>query len=156
MAAGGKSEPATNGTQSSAKPMELAITLPNNPGTRIHLHLTVLASTIMLFVTSAGLDATPGASPMGSFVYAMPDRYNPSQPLNTPLYTLPSSQDFATRMAKVLASRTKRPCYVGSSVNLSGAVAGGTVEEEMEAFRAIVKVVMTGVERASGAHDDDS
>lgn len=83
-------------------------------------------------------------------------RYNPSQPLSTPLYTLPSSQDFATRMAKVLASRTKRPCYVGSSVNLSGAVAGGTVEEEMEAFRAIVKVVMTGVERASGAHDDDS
>ena len=75
-------------------------------------------------------------------------RYNPSQPLSTPLYTLPSSLDFTTRMAKVLARKTKLPCYVGSSINLSGAAGGGTVDEEMEAFRAIVEVVTAGVERA--------
>lgn len=57
-------------------------------------------------------------------------------------------------MAKVLSQRTKRPCYVGSSVNLSGAVGGGTVEEEMEAFRAVVDVVTTGVARAEGSGDD--
>ena len=74
--------------------------------------------------------------------------------MSTPLYTLPSSIDFATRMAKVLAQRTKRPCYVGSSINLSSAAGGGSVEEEMHAFRAIVDVVTTGLERAGAASDE--
>ena len=52
-------------------------------------------------------------------------------------------------MAKVLARKTKLPCYVGSSINLSGAVEGGTVDEEMEVFRAIVDVVGREVERVS-------
>jgi hypothetical protein len=80
-------------------------------------------------------------------------RYNPTQPLSTPLYTLPSSLDFTTRMAKVLARKTSMPCYVGSSVNLSSAAGGGTVEEELEAFRLVVNVVMRAVER-SKARDE--
>lgn len=110
---------------------------------------------------------------MGSFVYAMPDvrdlceaigwlftdflsqRYNPRQPLSTALYTVPSSLDFATSMAKALARKTKLPCYVGSSINLAGAAGGGTVEEEMEAFHAVVNVVITEVERSRSAYDDD-
>ena len=44
-------------------------------------------------------------------------------------------------MAKVLARKARRPCYVGSSINLAGAAGGGTVEEEMEAFRGVVEIV---------------
>ena len=64
----------TNGTSPSAKPIELAIPLPHAPGSRIHMHLTILTTTIVLFVTSSGLDSS-SASPasMGSLVYAMPD-----------------------------------------------------------------------------------
>ena len=73
-------------------------------------------------------------------------RYNPTQPLSTPLYTVPSSLDFATRMAKVLVRKTGRVCYVGSSINLAGAAGGGTVDEEMDAFRAIVGAVSAEVQ----------
>ena len=72
-------------------------------------------------------------------------RYNPSLPLSTPLYTVPSSLDFTTRMAKTLVRKTGKQCYVGSSVNLSSDVGGGTVEEEMAAFRAVVEVVTAEV-----------
>ena len=72
--------------------------------------------------------------------------------MSTPLYTLPSSLDFTTRMAKLLVRRTNRPCYVGSSVDLSGAVGGGTVDEEMEAFRAVVQTVEAEVTKADRQH----
>lgn len=61
--------------------------------------------------------------------------------MSTVLYSMPSSVDFTTRVAKVLVRRLQKACYVGSSVNLSGAMGGGSVNEEMEAFRAIVDVV---------------
>ena len=76
--------------------------------------------------------------------------------MSTPLYTLPSSLDFTTRMAKVLARKTSMPCYVGSSINLSSAAGGGSVEEEMEAFQLIVQVVMIAVERSHQASDGTS
>ena len=80
--------------------------------------------------------------------------------MSTPLYTLPSSLDFTTRMAKVLARKTSMPCYVGSSVDLSSAAGGGSVEEETEAFKLIVQVVMKAVERSTQepeeASDDDA
>ncbi len=81
-------------------------------------------------------------------------RYNPSQPMSTPLYNAPTSVDFATRMSKVLARKTKMPCYVGSSINLAGGAGGASVEEEMEAFRAIVGVVETAVQRAGISGED--
>lgn len=74
-------------------------------------------------------------------------RYNPTQPLSTSLYNLPASLDFTTRMAKVLVRRTQKLCYVGGSVNLSNSAGGGSVEEEMEAFRAVVDVVVAEVGR---------
>lgn len=73
MAADAKPAPAVNGTHPPSKPFELAITLPQSPGTRIHLHITVLASSLMLFLTSASMDAGQASAAMGSFVYAMPD-----------------------------------------------------------------------------------
>jgi hypothetical protein len=171
MAAGAKSAPAANGTEAHQKPLELAMSLPRSPGTRIQLRLDVSTSSVLLFLTSGNMEAAQGNAALGSFVYAMPDvsiplvtywigvaetfqRYNPTQPLSTPLYTLPSSQDFATRMAKLLARKTGRPCYVGSSITLSGAAGGGTVEEEMEAFRAIVDVVTTATRRLEDDSED--
>lgn len=67
--------PTQNGTHTpSGKPIELAITLPSSPGTKIHIHLTVLAATTVLFLTSAALDAgTTATASMGSFVMGMPD-----------------------------------------------------------------------------------
>lgn len=70
-------------------------------------------------------------------------RYNPTQPMSTALYTAPSSLDFTTRMAKVLTRRLKKPCYVGSSINLSTAAGGGSVDEEMDAFRCVVDTVVS-------------
>ena len=46
------------------------------------------------------------------------------------------------------------PCYVGSSVNLTSAAGGGTVDEEMEAFRLIVDVAMRAVERSQSAREE--
>ena len=67
------SAPAVNGTHTPHKPIELSIGLPHNPGTRIYIHLTILATSIVLFVTSAGIEAGQGGAAMGTFVYAMPD-----------------------------------------------------------------------------------
>lgn len=58
-------------------------------------------------------------------------------------------------MAKLLARKTKRPCYVSSSINLSGAAGGGTVDEEMDVFRAVVGVVTAEVERVGEMHDGE-
>ena len=63
----------TNGDSHTAKPLELAIPMPHAPGSHIRLHLTILATTILLFVTSTGYETAGGAAAMGSFVYAMPD-----------------------------------------------------------------------------------
>ncbi|KAI5208842.1 hypothetical protein E4T42_03359 [Aureobasidium subglaciale] len=131
------------------EPIQFSIPLPNAPGCRIHAHLTILATSILLFCTSTTAEYSSSARPsLGSFVYAMPDRYNSSAPLSTPLYTLPSSLDFADRLAKTLARRTKLPVQVGSSVNFSSAGNGGSIEEEMEAFRQLVVVVLKEVESA--------
>ena len=98
---------------------------------------------------------------MGSFVYAIPDRYNPSEPLCTALYTTSPTLDFATRMAKVLARKTGKSVHVGNSVSLGGpgsaigdmeggsfgGVGNSSVEEEMEAFRLALRAVMAEVEK---------
>ena len=62
-----------------------------------------------------------------------------SKVISTPLYTSGSSIDYANRTAKIIASRTGRPVYVGCSINFSGL----TVEEEMEGLRKVIETVMT-------------
>jgi hypothetical protein len=49
--------------------------------TRIYLHLTVKAKAILLFVTTASVEDTSSATPLGSFVYALPDVRPTSQGL---------------------------------------------------------------------------
>lgn len=44
-------------------------------------------------------------------------------------------------MARLFAKKTQLPVYVGSSMSFASTGLGGTVEEEMEAFRKVVEVV---------------
>ena len=73
----------------------------------------------------------------------MDQRLSPdSPPLSTPLYAVPSSIEFATRIAKIIAKRTKKPTYVGCSIALERA----TVDEEMEAMQVTVDGILTGLQ----------
>jgi hypothetical protein len=145
------SKPLTNAFHME-QPIQFSMPLPNAPGSRIHTHLTILAASILLFCTTTTPEHSPSVMPsLGTLVYAMPDVYNPSSPLSTHLYTLPSSVDFADRLAKTLARRTNLPVHVGSSVNFSSAGHGASVDEEMDAFRHLVAVVLGQVEKARAA-----
>ena len=73
-------------------------------------------------------------------------RYNPTQPLSTPLVPQSSTIDFATRVAKILVRRVGKPVYVGSSAMFAGAV----VEEEVDAVRIVVEGVVGLVEGKEG------
>ena len=64
-----------------------------------------------------------------------------SPPLSTPLYAFPSSIEFATRVAKIIAKRTKKPAYIGCSVLFEGA----SVEEEMEGMQVAVTGILKGL-----------
>ncbi|KAF2395948.1 hypothetical protein EJ06DRAFT_484381 [Trichodelitschia bisporula] len=142
----------TNGLASVGNPIQLALPLPHALQTRIQLHLTILEKSILLFATTASSDAPSSGCALGSFVYALPDRTNPSAPpISTALYPQSQTLDFATRLAKVLARKTGKPTYVGNSVSFSAAGRGGDVEEEMDGFRRIVEVVMAEVEKVRAA-----
>lgn len=51
--------------------------------------------------------------------------------------------EFTTRLAKLLARKTQLPIYVSNSMSFANAGMGGTVEEEMEAFKSIVQVTLS-------------
>ena len=57
-----------------------------------------------------------------------------------------SSLEMATRVAKVLARRTKFPAYVGCSAVLP---IGVSIEEELEGFKAVVGAVMEELGKGS-------
>ena len=65
-------------------------------------------------------------------------RLNPSDPLSTALFPVPSSIDFATRVAKILARKTGKPTYVGCSATFGAA----TVEEEVEGVKAAIDAIL--------------
>lgn len=73
MAASIETKPTMNGELPESKCIELAVDLPHSPGLRVNLKLTVLANSILLFLTSSTADASQGAAAMGSFVYGLPD-----------------------------------------------------------------------------------
>jgi hypothetical protein len=75
---------------------------------------------------------------------------NPGQTISTPIYTYESSVEFTTRLAKLLARKTRKPVYVGNSISFASAGMGGTVEEEMEGFKKVVEVVMDEVRKSEG------
>lgn len=146
------SDKLTNGSHSSAKPVQLSFPLPHSLGTQIHIHITPQKSSLLVFLTTVTGDSSGSGTspaPLGSFVYALPPRTSNStisssrraEALSTPLYVHPPTLDFATRLAKLLATRTGKPAYVGNSMSLAAAGRGGDVEEEMGVFGEIVRVV---------------
>jgi hypothetical protein len=57
----------------SVRPVELSFPLPKAPETKIHVHLTINTTSVVVFLTTVyGGDIPTGAS-LGSFVYALPD-----------------------------------------------------------------------------------
>ncbi|KAL4871316.1 hypothetical protein BDV12DRAFT_164595 [Aspergillus spectabilis] len=122
-------------------PAELSFPLPKALHTTTHIHLTVLDNCTMIFLaTSTPGDSAGSVKPMGSFVYAMPDRTSPRSTISTTLYTTTSTEEYATRIAKILARRMGVPVYLGCSID---PVALGLLpEEEMEGLTRIVDTVM--------------
>jgi Proteasome assembly chaperone 4 len=55
------------------KPLQLAMPLPKNPDITIHIHLTFFATSTMVYLTSTATQESASSTPMGSFVYAMPN-----------------------------------------------------------------------------------
>ena len=56
--------------------------------------------------------------------------------------------EFTSRLAKLLARKAQLPVYVGNSVSFASAGLGGTVEEEMVAFRSVVEAIMPRLQGA--------
>ncbi|KAK2762110.1 hypothetical protein FQN54_001117 [Arachnomyces sp. PD_36] len=129
----------TPSTTPSLKPLELSFPLPKTPHTTLHIHLTFLATSVMVFITTTSMGDSGGTvKGMGSFVYAIPDRTKPQEILTTSLYPSPSTIDYATRTAKILARRMSIPVYVGCSVEFEGT----TVEEETEGLKKVIDSVI--------------
>ena len=53
--------------------VQLSVPLPHAPSFRINVHLTIQATSIVLFLTTSTADAPASGCPLGSFVYAMPN-----------------------------------------------------------------------------------
>lgn len=132
-----------------AAPIQLSLPLPRSMDTRIYIQLEVKSKAVVLFLTTASAEEATSPTPLGSFVYALPDRYNPAQPLSTSLCTVEPTLEFTTRLAKLITKRTQLPTYVGNSVSFAGAGLGGTVEEEMEAFKQVAELVLSQLKSAS-------
>ncbi|CEO59050.1 hypothetical protein PMG11_03739 [Penicillium brasilianum] len=133
--------PQTELVSPTRKPQELSFPLPKALHTTGHVHLTFLAHCVMVHLaTSTPGDSAGSVKPMGSFVYAMPDRTSPNATISTTLYTTSSSIEYTTRVAKILARRIRQPVYVGCSIDPNGL--GQTVEEEMEGLTHIVNLIV--------------
>ncbi|CAP79092.1 hypothetical protein E8E15_007405 [Penicillium rubens] len=125
----------------SVKPQEISFTLPKALHTTAHVHLNFLGHCAMVFLaTSSPGDSGGSIKPMGSFVYAMPDRTSSKSTISTTLYTSASSIEYTNRIAKILARRFSIPVYVGCSIDPHGM--GLEIAEEMEGLTKIVNVIM--------------
>ncbi|KAH8698898.1 hypothetical protein BGW36DRAFT_396540 [Talaromyces proteolyticus] len=125
----------------SMKPVEISFPLPRTPHTNVHIHLTLMAKSTMVFLSTTNTgDSSSTLKPMGSFVYAMPDRTNIRSTISTALFTSPGSIDYATRTAKILARRMNIPVYVGC--NIDPVLTESTIEEEMEGFSKIIDTII--------------
>ncbi|KAL8847010.1 MAG: hypothetical protein Q9221_007923 [Calogaya cf. arnoldii] len=119
-------------------PKSLANPLPLTPHTTLHMQITTLETSNLIYLTSTDPSSSGSLSALGSFVYAMPNRLQPSDPLCTALHSQTGSIEFANRVAKILARKTEKPTYVGCSVVFGNP----TVEEEMAGVRAVVEEVL--------------
>ena len=128
------------------KPIELSFPLPLAPETEVRVHLTIRAKYILLHLTTTSIGDTSVLPPLGSFVYALPDRINTTQTISTPLCQNEYSIDLTTRLAKIFARKLQKPVYVGNSISFASAGMGGTSEEEIEGLKMIVGTVMKEID----------
>lgn len=132
MSPNAKTHPKTNSSY-------VAIPLRLSAHTSLQVLVQPLAHTCMVFLTTT-TPASATTAALGSFVYSVPNRLRPAEPLCTTLYTQPGTVDFATRVAKTVAKRTGKPSYVGWSGELE---AGGVhFEEQMEVFKNAVEAIL--------------
>ncbi|KAJ5333022.1 hypothetical protein MYU51_005255 [Penicillium brevicompactum] len=128
-------------TAPTVKPTEVSFTLPKAFHTTAHVHLNFLGHCAMVFLaTSSPADSGGSIKPMGSFVYAMPDRTSSKATIATTLYTSAPSIEYTTRIAKILARRFSIPVYVGCSIDPHAL--GLEVAEEMEGLTKTINVIM--------------
>ncbi|KAI0537764.1 hypothetical protein GGR58DRAFT_470213 [Xylaria digitata] len=125
-----------------SQPIQVSFSLPRSMDTKIHMRLTIQSKAIILFITTVAAEDSDKLAAMGSFVYALPDKYNPNQPLSTTIYSAEATLEFTTRLAKILAKKVNLPVYVGNSISFASTGLGGTMEEEMEAFKQVVAVAL--------------
>ena len=52
---------------------QVSFPLPRSMDTRIHMRLITKPKVIIMHLTTVAIDEPAGPSPMGSFVYALPD-----------------------------------------------------------------------------------
>ncbi|KAI6770777.1 hypothetical protein SNK04_002164 [Fusarium graminearum] len=137
-----------------ADSIELSVPLPRSLDTRIYIRLSTKAKSIVIFLTTATQDELSTPVPLGSFVYALPNRLDQAQPLSTTLYSSEISVELTTRLAKLLARKSQLPVYITNSMSFANAGMGGTVEEEMEAFKTIVQVISEKLQLSSAKTAD--
>ncbi|MCJ1283063.1 hypothetical protein MMC26_002390 [Xylographa opegraphella] len=123
----------------SAPAKHIALPLPRFPHTTLHIRLTRLETSNLIFLTTTDHATSSSSSALGSFVCAMPNRLDQSDPLSTALLPVPATVDFAILVAKILARRTGKQTYVGCSATFGEA----TVEEKVEGVRAAVEAIMS-------------
>lgn len=121
---------------------QVSFPVPRSLGTRIHMRLVMKPNMIIMYLTTTSAEENPATVPMGTMVYALPNRYNPDSPLSTTIYKCEPTFDFTNRLAKILVKKTKMHVYVTSSISLADTGFGGTAEEEMGAFMKVFEVAM--------------
>ncbi|TFB00018.1 hypothetical protein CCMA1212_008063 [Trichoderma ghanense] len=131
--------------------VQVSIPLPRSLDTRVFIHVATQAKAILLSLTTASQEELSSLRPMGSFVYALPDRFNQQQAIATTLFSAESSLEFTTRVAKLVARKTQLPVYVTNSISLESMGMGGTVEEEMEAFKALAEAILSILPKKAAA-----
>jgi hypothetical protein len=146
------------------KSRQFSFPLPNAPQSRVFVHVTVYAHSLLIYVSSSSEGASPSSN-MGSFIYAMPNvrenapahalyssltspdqlREPASMPLSTPLFEELPTMDFATRLAKAIAKRAGKPTYVASSAALSNVGKAHEAADDVVAFKAVIDGIMAAV-----------
>ncbi|ORY71886.1 uncharacterized protein BCR38DRAFT_22484 [Pseudomassariella vexata] len=119
---------------------EVSFPLPRALDTRIHMRIITKSAVIIVQLTTVSAEEKLSIVPMGSMVYAMPDKFAPNMPLSTQIYKEEPTVDFTTRLAKILVKMTQMPVYVSSSLSLANTGLGGTFEEEMAAMQVVVEI----------------
>ncbi|RCI12485.1 hypothetical protein L249_0416 [Ophiocordyceps polyrhachis-furcata BCC 54312] len=119
--------------------VQLSVAVPQFPDTRIYIRISKLVKALLVSLTTASPDETGAAKTMGSFVYALPNRFNDRETLSTVFFAHEPTLDPTTRLAKLIARRAQLPTYVTNSMNFSDT---GTVDEEMSVFRTVAEVVL--------------